>query len=231
MNGRSSGTRWPLNPSPNQPPASSAISSASVVSATGPWPSVVRSSVASWISTRRPSAVRRMSVSTYCAPSATACSNAANVFSGASAEDPRWPPTRNPTPLARQSTLTLGGIVRAAHAGAIDLDPLAGRGIEQEQVRALHGDRRDITRLKGCSLLGGHQRTDRAGADLEVDEEVPAERLREGDRRLDLARADRDVLGANADEEARPARARDGCDDAPGEVFVGTIGPPDVDRG
>jgi len=82
----SSGTRNPANAGENQLPASSTRNSSSVRSHTGPEPSVVRSSVRSWITTGTPSAVVRTSNSTYVAPASTAPASAGRVFSGATAE-------------------------------------------------------------------------------------------------------------------------------------------------
>jgi len=61
--------------------------------ATGPLPSVVRSSFGSWQSTGTPSPVRRTSNSTQEQPSALARRKPASVFSGARAAAPRCPMT------------------------------------------------------------------------------------------------------------------------------------------
>ena len=55
----------------------------------GPSASVIRSRLRSWNAISFPSNVARASVSRYAKPSLTACSNAAQEFSGAWAAPPR----------------------------------------------------------------------------------------------------------------------------------------------
>ena len=74
----------------NVKPASAASTSAIPSSAIVPVRSVTRSRRSSWNATSTPSRVRWASVSRYLYPSATATSNAASVFSGASPAPPRW---------------------------------------------------------------------------------------------------------------------------------------------
>ena len=90
-NGRSStsdnnGTRRPAYAGANHDPASSRRISSTVRSPTCPVPSVVRSTVRSWITTGTPSAVVRTSNSMWVAPARTAAYSATSVFSGATAE-------------------------------------------------------------------------------------------------------------------------------------------------
>jgi hypothetical protein len=82
----SNGTRVPAYAGENQEPASSARTSSTVRSQTCPLPSVVRSTVRSWITTGTPSAVVRTSNSTYVAPPRPAAARAGRVFSGATYE-------------------------------------------------------------------------------------------------------------------------------------------------
>ncbi len=85
----------PANSAPNQLPASSRFSSFRVRSPTRPVPSVVRSTVASWMTTRWPSLLICTSNSKKSAFIFTALSKAARVFSGAWPEVPRWAMFKN----------------------------------------------------------------------------------------------------------------------------------------
>src|SRR4029079_4089684 len=201
----SSGTRSPRNDSSNHDPASRARSSSRVIADTGPWPFVVRSSEASWTRTRAPSLVARMSVSVYTPPSLTACSKAAYVFSGATAEAPRCPPTRSPIPLARQSTFALQVLLEMPRPGRVDLDPASRLCVKEVQVPRFDSYRDLVADLEANALRRWDQRADRAGADVEVDQEVAAERLGQRDRRLQLAAAHLDVLGAGGREQTGTA--------------------------
>ena len=84
---------WPRNGwvpcAANRYPASTRASSRASSASTAPGRSVVRSSVASWWTTTTPSRDTRTSSSIPSAPSASPLSNAAIVFSGASAAPPR----------------------------------------------------------------------------------------------------------------------------------------------
>src|SRR5437773_1083289 len=107
-----------------------------------------------------------------------------------------------PTPLALTSSAAPNGgwasFQRrdAARAARVDLDPTARRGVEEVQPRRLDLDLDVLVHLEVLPVLRRHERSDRARADGEVDEEVSPERLRQGDDGLDLARANPDVFGA-----------------------------------
>ena len=84
-------------------PASRARAATADISRRAPDPEVVRLTSASWRISSAPSEVRRTSHSTTSAPWAIASSKAAGVFSGRSADAPRWATFHNlrDVPIAR----------------------------------------------------------------------------------------------------------------------------------
>ena len=72
-------------------PASSTLSSSRVIFATSPVPSVVLSTVSSWMTTSSPEPQRWTSSSTMSAPSSIALLKDLSVFSGSWPAAPRWP--------------------------------------------------------------------------------------------------------------------------------------------
>src|SRR5699024_1432147 len=86
----SSSEHTPVNPGPIHEPASTNDSSSAVSSTTGPFRFVVRSRSGSWRMTGTPSALVEVSTSMKSTSSARAASTAARLFSGTTAESPRW---------------------------------------------------------------------------------------------------------------------------------------------
>ncbi len=127
---RSVGTRSPAKPAPNHEPASRAAISASVIVETRPRPSVVRSTRASCMMTKWPSAVMRTSISMERAPISIALSKAASVFSGANFIVPRWPTAITGAPVgavdsrAARSEIPVKALL-APKTMAIDAAPAA----------------------------------------------------------------------------------------------------------
>src|SRR5437773_756335 len=132
----------------------------------------------------------------------TACSNAAYVFSGATADAPRCPPTRSPMALARQSTPALHVLLEMPGPGGVDLDPASCLRVEEVQVRRFDPDPDLLAHVQANALRRWDQRTDGAGADVEVDEEIAAQGLRQRDRGLQVTTAHLHVLGASAHEQS-----------------------------
>jgi hypothetical protein len=115
-NSSNDGTRTPAKAGEYQDPASSVRSWEKVRSTTAPEPSVVRSTVSSWMSTGTPSAVSCRSVSTKSSELSRAPCSAGMVFSGAIERSPRCPAMSAACPGLRSAPNTLSACTLAGLA-------------------------------------------------------------------------------------------------------------------